>query len=276
MKRAMTVFAEQAVAYFGETKKVKEIAQTEEVVLNIKDMRMDYVFLMEDDTYTHFEFQSTDKGITDLVRFNLYDVLLYQQTKKEVYTYVIYSGDIKEPLSEYSNGFSHYKVKAICMAHKNADEVLVYIENKLKEHKPLNNHEQLDLIFTPLMSGKLPKAERIIKALNLSKEYPLDEKEDIQAMLYTFALKFLNRKELAKIKEVIKMTELGRMLIEEGREEGIEEGIEKGIEKGKEEAKVDVARALLKEGLLNKEQIARVTKLPLIRIDELEKDKLNV
>ncbi len=116
----------------------------------------------------------------------------------------------------------------------------------------------------------------VIKALNLSKEYPLDEKEDIQAMLYTFALKFLNRKELAKIKEVIKMTELGRMLIEEGREEGIEEGIEKGIEKGKEEAKVDVARELLKEGLLNKEQIARVTKLPLIRIDELEKDKLNV
>ncbi len=57
----------------------------------------------------------------------------------------------------------------------------------------------------------------VIKALNLSKEYPLDEKEDIQAMLYTFA-----------------------------------------------------------EGLLNKEQIARVTKLPLIRIDELEKDKLNV
>ena len=112
----------------------------------------------------------------------------------------------------------------------------------------------------------------VIKALNLSKEYPLDEKEDIQAMLYTFALKFLNRKELAKIKEVIKMTELGRMLIEEGREEGIE----KGIEKGKEEAKVDVARELLKEGLLNKEQIARVTKLPLIRIDELEKDKLNV
>lgn len=68
MKNAMTIFAEQAVAYFGEKKKVKEVAQTEQVVLDIKDTRMDYVFLMEDDTYTHFEFQTTDKKDNDGTR----------------------------------------------------------------------------------------------------------------------------------------------------------------------------------------------------------------
>lgn len=263
MKRAMTVFAEHAVAYFGESKKVKEIAQTEQVVLDIKDMRMDYVFLMEDDTYTHFEFQSTDKGIIDLVRFNIYDVLLYQQTKKQVYTYVIYSGDIKEPLTEYQNGFSKYQVKAICLAHRDAEEVLRDIENKLIECKELSENEQLDLIFTPLMGGKLSKEDKIIKALNLSKNYSMSKKQDIQAMLYTFALKFLDNTQLEKVKEVIKMTELGRML----HDEGVQEGIEKGIEKGKE----DVVRELLKEGLLTKEQVAKVAKLPLAKIEEIEK-----
>lgn len=256
MKRAMTVFAEQAVAYFGESKKVKEISQTEQVILDIKETRMDYVFLMEDDTYTHFEFQTTDKGIMDLVRFNLYDVLLYQQTKKQVYTYVIYSGDIINPLDGYNNGFSQYKVKAICMANKDAEEVLNDIENKLIEGKKLNDREILDLIFTPIMGGELTKENKIIRALKISKDYPINKKQDVQAILYTFALKFLRVNELEQVKEVIKMTELGRML----REDGIQEG------------KIDVIRELLKEGLLTKEQIARVTKLSIEKIEEIEAD----
>lgn len=272
MKRAMTLFAEQAVAYFGEAKKVKEIAQTEQVILDMKDMRMDYVFLMEDDTYTHFEFQSTDKGIKDLVRFNLYDVLLYQQTSKPVYTYVVYSGDIKRPSTEYSNGFNTYQVKAICMADKDANDVLSDLEIKLAEGKQLTDRELLDLVFTPIMGGTMTKEDKIIKALNLSKTYPIMRKQDIQAMLYTFALKFLNSDGLSKVKEVIKMTELGRMLHEEGREEGIQEGIQEGVEKGK----IDVAQELLKEGLLTKEQIARVTKLSLDKVKELEQNLITI
>lgn len=46
-------------------------------------------------------------------------------------------------------------------------------------------------------------------------------------MLYAFASKFLQGKDLEKVKEELKMTELGKSLIEEG--------IEKGIEKGKAE-----------------------------------------
>lgn len=114
MKRVMDIFAQQAVGYFGETKKVIGVGPTEIADIKIVERRMDYVFLMDDNTYTHFEFQTTNKGVTDLVRFNLYDSYLYDQEKKQVYTYVIYSGDIKKPLSGYQNGFSDYKVKTIC------------------------------------------------------------------------------------------------------------------------------------------------------------------
>ena len=47
-------------------------------------------------------------------------------------------------------------------------------------------------------------------------------------MLYAFADKFLSGKDLQKVKEEISMTELGRMLIEDGIEKGRKEGIEKG------------------------------------------------
>lgn len=51
MKRAMDLFAEEGLQFFGINKKVKEIGPTELVVLETKNMFMDYTFLMEDDTF---------------------------------------------------------------------------------------------------------------------------------------------------------------------------------------------------------------------------------
>ncbi|MEF9959978.1 MAG: hypothetical protein RR090_10095 [Niameybacter sp.] len=87
------------------------------------------------------------------------------------------------------------------------------------------------------MGEELSKEAKIIKAIKLSKDYPMSKKADVQAMLYTFAHKFLSGAELENVKVVIKMTELGKLLHDEGVKEGIKEGIEKG-----------------KEGLLSKEK----------------------
>ena len=46
--------------------------------------------------------------------------------------------------------------------------------------------------------------------------------EKTTVMLYTLADKFLDRTELDEIKEVIRMTRLGQMLMDEGMEKGIE------------------------------------------------------
>lgn len=75
----MDVFAEEGLKFFWIEKKVKEVSPTEIVVLEAKNMFMDYTFLMEDDTYIHIEFQTTDKGITDLRRFKAYESLFELQ-----------------------------------------------------------------------------------------------------------------------------------------------------------------------------------------------------
>ena len=72
----MDVFAEDGLKFFGIDKKVKELGPTELVVLESKNLHMDYTFLMEDDTYIHFEFQTTNKNISDLRRFRAYEALL--------------------------------------------------------------------------------------------------------------------------------------------------------------------------------------------------------
>lgn len=50
----------------------------------------------------------------------------------------------------------------------------------------------------------------------------------MQAVLYAFASKFLNKSEMKEIQEVIAMTPLGEMLMEKGMEKGLEKGIAQG------------------------------------------------
>lgn len=57
-----------------------------------------------------------------------------------------------------------------------------------------------------------------------------DEIHKMQAVFYAFANKLLSAAEMNEIREVIAMTKLGQMILEDGIERGIERGLEKGIQ----------------------------------------------
>ncbi|WP_252242737.1 hypothetical protein [Clostridium sp. ZS2] len=274
MKRAMDIFAEDGLKFFGIDKKVKDTGSTEIVVLEIKNMFMDYTFLMEDDTYIHFEFQTTNKGVTDLRRFRTYESLLNMQTGKDVVTYVVYSGDIKNPLSGYESGINSYRVNAISMANKDGDKIFNDIIDKMKSGEELSKQDIIALTFTPIMGGKLSKGDKIVNAIRVVKDIDKDYRYDVESILYAFANKFLSGKDLEKVREEIKMTELGKSLIEEGIEKGIQKGIEKGREKGKSEGKlekaIETAKIAIKKGMSN-EVISELTDLSIEKIEIIRK-----
>ena len=77
------------------------------------------------------------------------------------------------------------------------------------------------------MGGDMPQKVRIQAALALIKNSGFLSKEDantLEAVLYVLAAKFLEPSELEEIKEVMRMTLLGEMLVEEGRFQGLTEG----------------------------------------------------
>ncbi|GEQ21774.1 MULTISPECIES: hypothetical protein [Clostridium] len=243
MKRAMDIFAEEGLKFFGIDKKVRDIGSTEIVVLEIKNMFMDYTFLMEDDSYIHFEFQTSDKGIKDLRRFRTYEALLNMQTGKDVVTYVVYSGDIKNPLSGYESGINTYKVNAISMANKDGDKIFNEIIEKMKQGEELSKQDIIALTFTPIMDSKLSKSDKIINAIRVVKDIDKEYRYDVESILYAFASKFLEGKDLEKVKEEIKMTELGRSLIEEG--------LAKGIVEGENKKTIEIVKNAIKRGMDN-------------------------
>ena len=265
MKKAMDVFAEEGLKFFGINQKVKDSSSTEIVVLEALNLHMDYTFLMEDDTYIHFEFQTTNKGKSDLRRFRVYEAVLSLQKDKDVTTYVVYSGNIKNAKDTLETGINKYKVKSIFMSDKNGDLIVEELEKKVKNKENITKQELVALTYTPIMGGKLTKAEKIIKSIRIVKSSENEYKYDIESMLYAFADKFLSGKDLQKVKEEISMTELGRMLIEDGIEKGRKEGIEEGIEKGKSETLIKLL--IKKFGFLSEEYKSKISKLSNETID---------
>ena len=269
MKKAMDVFAEEGLKFFGINQKVKDSSSTEIVVLEALNLHMDYTFLMEDDTYIHFEFQTTNKGKKDLRRFRAYEALLSLQKEKDVTTYVVYSNNIKKAMSSLETGISKFNVKSIFMSEKNGDLIFEELEKKINNKEKLTKQELVSLAFTPIMGGKLTKVEKIIKSIRIVKSSDSEYKYDIESMLYAFADKFLKGKDLQRVKEEISMTELGRMLIEDGRTEGRIEGRIEGRTEGRTEGKIETLIKLLikKFGFLSEEYKNKISKLSSETID---------
>ena len=224
---------------------------------------------MEDDTYIHFEFQTTNKGKSDLRRFRVYESVLSLQKDKDVTTYVVYSGNIKNAKDTLETGINKYKVKSIFMSDRNGDLIVEELEKKVKNKENITKQELVALTFTPIMGGKLTKAEKIIKSIRIVKSSDNEYKYDIESMLYAFADKFLKGKDLQRVKEEISMTELGRMLIEDGRTEGRIEGRIEGRTEGRTEGKIETLIKLLikKFGFLSEEYKSKISKLSNETID---------
>lgn len=232
LKTSMQFFAEELLPYFGIEGKVISFAPTEIVHLELQKLFQDFNFVMEDGKWKHFEFQSTNEGLDGLKRFRAYEALTSYHHKVVVETYVLFSGNIKRPMTEFSEGFNTYKIKPIIMKDHNADNLLANLERKQNNKEIITKEDLIPLVLCPLMSGDTPTKDRIDKAYQIIKKATKIKKDDIakiEAMLYAMADKFLDAIDLEKLKEEISMTRLGQMIWEDSREATLLELFKDGL-----------------------------------------------
>ena len=82
----------------------------------------------------------------------------------------------------------------------------------------------------------------------------------MESILYAFANKFLSGKDLERVKEELRVTEIGKSLIEEGKEESIKAGEKKKA--------IEIAKGLL--DILSIEIIAQKTGLTVDEVKALK------
>ncbi len=78
----------------------------------------------------------------------------------------------------------------------------------------------------------------------------------MQSVLYALAMKFLAVEEVKEIKEMMAMTLMGQMLMEDGIAKGIKQGIERGLEQGIERGEFKTLLSLIEDGFLTKKEAA--------------------
>jgi hypothetical protein len=133
---------------------------------------------------------------------------------------------------------------------------------KTRDKEEITKQDLVALTFAPIMGGKLTNLDKILKSIRLVKKIDNEYRYDMESMLYAFADKFLDGKELEKVKEEISMTKIGEMLVEDG------------IKKGKEEQATDTAIKAIEMGLEN-DAISKLTGLTDKEINILRRAKSN-
>ena len=152
---------------------------------------------MDDGSWKHFEFQSKNEG------------------------------RIRNPMTELREGVSIYRIVPIIMRDKNADRVISDLRQKVDKGDPLTREDLLPLSLCLLMDGAMSQKDRVKSAFDITRKAEgmnTEDKAKIEAMVFVMADKFLSRVEMEEIKEEIRMTKLGQMLVDLGKEEGREEG----------------------------------------------------
>lgn len=235
LKAAAQFFGKELLPEMGITGTVKRTAPTEQVYLELKDFNEDFNYEMTDGTWTHLEFESDSITVEDLRRFRAYEAVISYHYGVEVTTWVLCSSHAKELRSELTQGINTYHVRIIRMKDKDAGKIIHDLERK-QSNSQLVRHELLHLLLTPLMGGEMPQSERITRSIRIlqNEQEHLDHEElmRMQAVLYTLAMKFLNKMELNQFKETLNMTYLGQLLMQDGIEQGIEAFILDNLEEG--------------------------------------------
>lgn len=214
---------------------VVSILPTEEIHLELKKGFEDFNYLMDDDSIKHFEFQSTNEGIIGLKRFRTYESQMSYKYKKAVTTYVLFSGKIKNPMTEFTEGVNTYRVVPIIMQDKNADKVIAELRRKQDVGEKITKADLLPMVLSPLMSGQMSQKERVSAAYDITRratEVDAETIRKVEAVIYIMADKFLDSKEMEQLKEEIKMTRLGKMLYDDGAQTKLREQVAKKFAKG--------------------------------------------
>lgn len=96
------------------------------------------------------------------------------------------------------------------------------IREKLKQGLPLSDDELMKLIILPLTyKGRDRKKQAVKEAVEMAKQIAdKEEKTFVLSGILVFADKIIDIETAKYIKEVVRMTQVAELLLEEGRKEG--------------------------------------------------------
>lgn len=230
-KYVSSAFKNISLDFYGvKTAKIKELISVELPILEITDNSMDFVFLLEDNTYLHLEFQ-TVYNESDLIRFCMYDFRLFERDKRMINTVIIYSSNSKRIQNNLNIGVGNYTPQVIKMKDYDGDIIYNKLKGKIKNDIAFDDLDVVNLLFIPLMKSKQSKSKMAVKSINLARNIKDRFKQNMCiGSIFAFAYRYLNETEIKDILEVLKMTDLATILLHDRDKEIAKKALQKGLD----------------------------------------------
>lgn len=248
-------------AYGLKLPKIKEVLPTNLPAVSANEMRIDNIFLLEDDTVAIVDYESEDKASNRVKYINYIGRIMqrYDSQNKvipKLRMIVIYTGDVDTAEDTWEMPCLTLKMEQVFISSLPDTEIYQSIKQKLDNNETLSDKELMQLIVLPLAKkGKEEKQRMIEKVVDLAKQI---EDETTQTFVITGILvssdKFIDRDYAKSVRRYLSMTKVFQILEEEKQEavnlakqKGANDMIENFIKAGADTLMIMQATGLSKE-----------------------------
>ena len=240
--------------------KVVDVKPTNIPIVQARELRMDNLFELEDGSIAILDYESEYKkeNFANDGRYTMdvFERYLREGKEPDIHMMVLYTADIEKSETVLRRTAFTIEAEVSYLVEVPSEEWLADAKRKIDENT-ITDEVLMHLVILPLTyKGEEKKQQAIKECVNLAKQI-LDKEQEtfVLAGILAFTDKVINEKTKNYIKEVLGMTEVGKMLIDEGRQEIAKK----------------TARNMLKRGD-SLEEIAEVLELPVETIKAWEQE----
>ena len=222
-KMISETFKEKSFAAYGlDLPKIKAVLPTNLPAVFANEMRIDNVFLLEDDSVAIVDYESEDKVSNRIKYVNYIGRFLqryYQDEKKipDMRMIVIYTGDVQRAEASFETKCLTLSMEQIFISKLPEEEIYQSIKSKLENNETLSDTELMQLIILPLTGkGKEAKQQIIQNVITLTKQIK-DETKQVFVLSGVLVAtdKFIDEKYADNIRRYLSMTKVARLYEEE-------------------------------------------------------------
>ena len=261
-------------AYGLKLPKIKEVLPTNLPAVSANEMRIDNLFLLEDDTVAIVDYESEDKTSNRVKYINYIGRIMQRYDSQgiripELRMIVIYTGDVETAKDTWEIPCLTLKMEQVFIHSLPDAEIYQSVKKKLENNETLSEKELMQPIILPLAKkGKEAKQKMIEQVVDLAKQI---EDENTQAFVITGILvssdKFIDRDYAKSVRRYLSMTKVFQILEEEKQE-----AINLAEKEGQRKSQLQIAENLIKAGA----DILMVMKGTGLTKEEIEEIKKNM
>ena len=204
----------------GPVLKVVDVKPTNLPIVQARELRMDNLFELEDGSVAILDYESEYKK-SNFTKYGRYimdvaDRYLKEGKEPDIHMMVLYTADIERAETSFSRTACSIQTEASYLVKAPSEEWLKDVKAGIASQS-ITDEMMMHLVLLPLTyKGEERKQEAIKECVHLARRIPDKGQETfVLAGILTFTDKVINEKTRQYIKEVLGMTQVGKMLMDE-------------------------------------------------------------